>query len=69
MKSLFNESFSVVRGAEMQSSKFEIKGNSSMNIAESDTDDSSVPPAVIRSLRNIRRDVVVDMEGRNSVLR
>ena len=26
---------------------------------------SSVPPAVIRSLRNIRREVVVDLEGRN----
>ena len=27
----------------------------------------SVPPAVIRSLRNIRRDVVVDIAGRNNV--
>ena len=26
---------------------------------------SSVPPAVMRSLRNIRREVVVDLEGRN----
>ena len=33
--------------------------------------DSSVPPAVMRSLRNIRRDgrrdVVVDIAGRNNV--
>ena len=29
--------------------------------------EASVPPAVIRSLRNIRREVVVDMEGRNVV--
>ena len=28
-------------------------------------DDNDVPPAVMRSLRNIRRDVVVDLEGRN----
>ena len=29
--------------------------------------EASVPPAVIRSLRNIRREVVVDIEGRNVV--
>ena len=28
---------------------------------------STVPPAVMRSLRNIRREVVVDIEGRNVV--
>ena len=27
----------------------------------------TVPPAVMRSLRNIRREVVVDIEGRNVV--
>ena len=28
---------------------------------------TTVPPAVMRSLRNIRREVVVDIEGRNVV--
>ena len=30
-------------------------------------EDRTVPPAVMRSLRNIRREVVVDIEGRNVV--
>lgn len=54
---------------QQKTTKFEITETSSASIVESDTNDNGVPPAVIRSLKNIRRDVVVDMEGRNSVLR
>ena len=52
----------------MKTSRFEAKENISSN-EESHSNEATVPPAVIRSLKNIRRDVVVDMEGRNSVLR
>ena len=55
----------VVRGGSHSTTHFH-EGELA-DLAETRPEVSTVPPAVMRSLRNIRREVVVDIEGRNVV--
>ena len=63
---ILEECLFLVRGTEQQCTKFNSIEMTNTCVDNTDNnDDNDVPPAVMRSLRNIRRDVVVDLEGRN----
>ena len=63
-------SFSAVVSRAGSNSTTHFHGDLMAELAERPKDQeevTTVPPAVMRSLRNIRREVVVDIEGRNVV--
>ena len=67
---LYLRAFSAVVSRAGSNSTTHFHGDLMAELAERPQDQeevTTVPPAVMRSLRNIRREVVVDIEGRNGV--